>query len=361
MEKRPDYFLLGVISSLVILGLFMIASIGVVMSQQEFGQTYYFFKKQLFNGVFLGIIVGFICYKMPNKLWKKIAPLVLLAGVALLLVVFIPGVGVKLGGARRWVALGPLFFQPAELFKLAFIIYLASWLDRRRELIKSKKDPILPFIIIMGISAGLIIKQPDMGTAVVIIFTGVIMYIAGGVSLKNLGILGMTGIVGLVSAIKIAPYRMQRLMVFFNPTIDTQKSGYQLHQAKIALGSGGIFGLGLGQSKQKFNYLPEPIGDSIFAVIGEELGVIGALAVVILFVIFIIRGLRVAKNATDGFSQLLAVGIVGWISSQALVNIAALTGLAPLTGIPLPFISYGSSALVALGAGSGILLNISKK
>jgi cell division protein FtsW len=240
------------------------------------------------------------------------------------------------------------------------IIYLAAWLQGRGTKIKDLKQGLIPFLMILGFTAFLIISQPDIGTLGVIVMISLIMFYVAGAPLKYIiGILlGGLAMVGLL--IKLEPYRMNRLTAFLDPSVDPQGISYQINQALLAVGSGGIFGLGLGHSRQKFNYLPEPVGDSIFAIISEELGLIGASMLVCFFIAFALRGFRIARFAPDEFSRLVAVGITSWVVFQALVNIMSILKLMPLTGIPLPFISYGSTSLVFTLVGIGILLNISK-
>jgi cell division protein FtsW len=269
-------------------------------------------------------------------------------------------VGVNYQGASRWIDLGPISFQPSEVVKISVIIYLASWLKGKGSRIEDFKQGLIPFLIILGGIALLIISQPDIGTLGVIVMISLIMFYVAGAPIKYIiGIL-LGGMAFLGLLIKLEPYRMSRLTAFLNPSIDPQGISYQINQALLAVGSGGFLGLGLGHSRQKFNYLPEPAGDSIFAVISEELGMIGAFGVILLFIILALKGYRVARFAPDKFGKLVAVGIVSWIVFQALVNIMSILKLMPLTGITLPFISYGSTSLVFTLIGVGILLNISK-
>ncbi|MEK7494770.1 MAG: putative peptidoglycan glycosyltransferase FtsW, partial [Patescibacteria group bacterium] len=273
-----------------------------------------------------------------------------------------PGFGTSVYGATRWVALGPISFQPSEVMKLAIILYLAAWLSEKGyEKTADLIEGLVPFLVLMCIVGFLIIKQPDTGTLGLIFLISLSIFFASGAKLSHIFSLFGAGLVFLAILIKMAPYRMQRFLVFINPEHDPQGSGYQITQALLAIGSGGLFGIGLGQSRQKFNYLPEPVTDSIFAVLGEEFGLIGGLVVICLFLFMAWRGLRIAKGAPDGFGRLLAVGIVSWIVGQAFINIAAISGIVPLTGIPLPFISYGGTSLAVLLAAMGILLNISKQ
>jgi len=294
------------------------------------------------------------------RIYKKYAHLFFFAAIFLLLVVFLPGLGFETKGASRWIVLGDLSFQPSELAKLAFIIYFANWLSMKERELKNFEKGFLPFILIVAIIALPLIIQPDIGTMIVIVMIAVAMFYAGGANTSHLPLLFAGAILVIFSLIKLAPYRVDRLMVFLHPELDPRGIGYQINQALLALGSGGIFGLGYGHSRQKFNYLPEPMGDSIFAIIGEEMGFVGLIILITLFIIFAKRGFEVAKNAPDNFGKFMAFGITSWIAFQAVINICAITSLAPLTGIPLPLISYGGSSLVVSLMGMGILLNISK-
>jgi len=358
--KKPDYFLVIIVVILILFGLTMVSSASVVMATQKIGDTYYYFKHQFFIGALGGGIAAFLVSKVDYHKWKNFAFPFLVISIVALIAVFIPGISKNYGGASRWIKIGPYTFQPTEFVKLAFIFYLAAWMSGDDNKMKSVKEGFVPFFILIAIVSILIIKQPDVGTLGVITFVSLAMFFAAGAKLSYVFSLIVAGCAALWGLIKIAPYRMNRFLVFLNPNLDPKGIGYQISQALLAIGSGGIFGLGLGYSRQKFNYLPEPIGDSIFAIISEELGLIGAASVIILFLLLAWRGFRIAKNAPDKFGHLLAVGITVWIIFQALMNIAAITSLIPLTGIPLPFISYGSSSLVMTMIGVGVLVNISK-
>jgi len=308
----------------------------------------------------------------------------LLINLVLLAIVFLPGSkflvgGTVLGGAARWINLGSISFQPAEFLKLTFILYLAAWLTSRTPQragggqsekkftpLDSKhltgfSTTLAAFLIVIGLISLLLIFQPDISTLGVIILVATLIYFLAGTPLWHNILIILIGGGGLLSLIKLAPYRFARLLVFLKPEIDPMGIGYQLKQALIAVGSGGIFGLGLGMSRQKFGFLPQSISDSIFAIFSEETGFIGSLILITLFLIFLWRGFRIGKITQDRFSQLTALGITSWIIIQAFVNIGSMIGILPLTGIPLPFISYGGSALVAELVGIGILLNISKQ
>jgi cell division protein FtsW len=357
---RPDYVVAIIIFMLLVFGLIVLSSASAVQSFENFGTNYYYFKHQLFYGVAFGLIGAIVASKIPYWFWKRYALIGIILTIVLLVMVFIPGIGFEHGGARRWILLGPFSLQPTEIVKLAMILYLAAWLEKKGKEVKDLKYGFLPFITILSVIAVLVLLQPDAGTLGVILTVSVVMYFIAGASISHLGIIG-AGLIGLFFLlIKIAPYRLARFTVFLDPGSDTQGIGYQINQALISVGSGGILGLGLGKSRQKYNYLPEATGDSIFAIVSEELGLIGAVAVVVLFLVFLYRGIRIAKHAPNDFSRLVAVGITVWITFQAFVNIAAIISLIPLTGIPLPFISYGGSALVFSLVGVGILLNISR-
>jgi cell division protein FtsW len=360
-KAKPDQILTTTIFALLVFGLVMLSSAGVAISQLRFGDPYYFFKHQLFFGVIPGLVLMYFAQKIDYHFWKKFAFPFFALNLIFLILVFIPGLGLNFQGASRWIRLGPFSFQPSEMLKLSIILYLAAWLESKREKGADFFEGFLPFLAIVGTVGFLIIKQPDMGTLGSIVLISMAVYFMSGAKWKHLAAMLGLGALAFLALVKFESYRMSRLMVFLHPEMDPRGIGYQINQALLAIGSGGIFGLGLGHSRQKFNYLPEPVGDSIFAIIAEELGMIGAAALVVLFIVFAMRGLKIAKNAPDIFGRLVAVGITSWVIFQALMNIAAISGLIPLTGVTLPFISYGGTSLVFLMTGVGILLNISKK
>jgi cell division protein FtsW len=359
-KEKADHILFWTVIVLLVFGLVMIASAGVAYSKIRFDDAYFFFKRQLLFGILPGLIILYLTQKINYTFWKKISFPLFILSVALLTLVFIPGIGSKLYGASRWIQLGGFSFQPSEMLKLSLILYLAAWLESRGERIKDFFEGLTPFLMVMGIVSFLLIKQPNMGTLGIIIFVALIMFFISGSSLWHMFLMGIAGVTAFFILIKTEAYRMNRFLVFLHPELDPRGIGYQINQALLAIGSGGLLGVGLGKSLQKFNYLPEPVGDSIFAIIGEELGLLGCSLVLLLFTILAFRGLRIVKLAPDRFSRLAATGIIAWIIIQAFVNISAISGLIPLTGVPLPFISYGGTSLVFLLAGTGILLNISK-
>ena len=359
-SKKIDKTLLYIIFALLAFGLVMIASAGIAYSRSRFGDPYFFFKHQLFYGVLPGLLILYVVQKIDYNYWKKISFPLFISSVVFLILVFIPGIGTKIYGANRWIQLGSFSFQPSEMLKLSLVLYLAAWLESRNERVKDFYEGLVPFLAIIALVSFLLEKQPDMGTLGVIILIAISIFFVSGAKISHLVLIGASGLAALLLLIKMEAYRMNRFLVFLHPEVDPRGIGYQINQALLAIGSGGIFGLGLGHSFQKFNYLPEPVGDSIFAIIGEELGLVGAMALVILFIFFALRGLRIAKNIEDTFARLVVCGIVAWVAAQAFINISAISGLIPLTGIPLPFISYGGTSLIFLMVAMGILLNISK-
>jgi len=360
LSHQPDYVLAWLVIALILAGLAILTSASVVLSQEKFNSSYYFIKHQLINGLLPGILFLFIGLRINYRFWKKIALILLILSIVLLILVFFPQFGYSYGGAKRWLALGPLTIQPAEIAKLAFILYLAALLDKKKEEINNIIHGLFPFLIVVVVLTVLLMLQPDFSTLLIIVFIGFAIYFLAGAKISLIATIG--AIVALISLalIKIAPYRAQRLTVFLHPEIDPQGIGYQINQALLAIGAGGLFGRGLGHSVQKFLYLPEAIGDSIFAIAAEEIGLLGTAVIIFLFLALGYRGFMIAKNAPDNFSKLLAGGIVFWIVFQAFMNISSICGLIPLTGVPLPFISYGGSSLAITLAGIGILLNISK-
>jgi len=359
MLKHFDYHLLISVVVLLILGIVVLASVSGIYSQENFGKTTYYFFHQLIFGLIPGIIGGFVAFRMPLTFFKKWSWLFVLINLFLMVLVFIPGIGIVSGGAPRWLNLRFVSFQPSEFLKISFIIYLSAWLMNR---VKEKKhsSSLVPFLFIIGFIVLLLTCQSDASTMGIIFLIGGLMYFSANTPFwHNILIFGMgMGIVMLL--IKFAPYRLERILVFLKPDTDPMGLGYQLKQALITIGSGGIFGLGLGASQQRFGFLPQTMSDSIFAIFSEETGFVGAFILILIFLIFLWRGLRIAKSVDDNFSQFFAIGFTCWICFQSFINIGSMLGLLPLTGIPLPFISYGGSHLIAELTGVGILLNISK-
>ncbi|MFH1551368.1 MAG: putative peptidoglycan glycosyltransferase FtsW [bacterium] len=336
---QPDYAIILTVFFLLVFGMVILSTASVVLSQDIFGENYYFLKHQLFYGLPLGLIAFFICQRIDYRYWQKLAFPLLVFSLFLLALVFIPEIGY--GKVRRWIVFGFLSFQPFELVKLTLILYLSALLGKKGDDLRVIKQSLIPVFIVIGIISLIVILQPNMSALIMTaMIAGIIYFLAG---LKISYLLGLVGLalVSFFVLIKVVPYRMNRFIVFFNPEVNPQGIGYQINQALLAIGSGGLFGLGLGHSIQKWKYLPEPMGDSIFAITAEELGLLGAGVLVIAFIILAWRGLKIAKNAPNKFSYLLAGGITGWLFFQAFINMASISRLIPLTGIPLPFISYG--------------------
>ena len=352
-------FLISIVI-LVIAGylIFASASLGLLSKQPAKYANVAF--NQTFFGLFLGSIACILTSKFDYKNYRKYAFYIFIASALATLLVFIPGLGVGHGGAQRWVYLGPLSFQPSELLKIGFILYFSAWLSSVKDKAETIKYGLFPFLVIIGVVAAILLAQPDTDTFLIIVFSGFAMYLSGGGKWKYIIVMGIVAVLGVGVLAMTRPYVMSRINTFIHPEKNSQGSGYQIQQSLIAIGSGGMFGRGFGQSIQKFNVLPEPIGDSIFAVAGEEFGFVGAISIIILFIFFGSRGLKIAGQVPDSFGRLIVVGIVILIVSQAFVNIGAMVGVLPLSGITLPFVSHGGTALFMTLAEVGIVLNISK-
>lgn len=352
--KKADLALLISVVALSLFGLFMIYDASSYVAFRDFADKYRYIKDQLF-WVVIGFgalsVVSFFDY---HKYYNLALP-ILLSSIFLLFLVFIPGLGLKILGARRWINLGFFVLQPSEFVKLALTIYLAAWFSIK------EKGRFLAFLLLTGLVILLVMLQPDMGTAVIILGVALVMYFLSGGSVWH--ILSLVPLVGLggLGLILAEPYRAKRLATFFNPNSSIQTSSYHLRQILIALGSGGLFGVGIGNSLQKYAYLPESTTDSIFAIIAEELGFVGVVVLIFVILFVIYRGFYIALRAKDTFGKLLAGGITSVIAIQTIVNLGAQTALLPLTGVPLPFISYGGSALIINLICIGILLNISRQ
>ena len=359
---HPDYVIALVVTILLAIGLVMMYSISPVLSHKLTGsadRNFYFLNQIKFIG--FGLVVWIAATATPYPFWRKYAPWLLGVAIIGLLALMVPGLSYSKYGATRWLNLGLFSVQPAEILKIALIIYLAAWFEKRSNELKSFMDGVVPFMVIVGAASFVIvIFQRDMGTMAVLAAASLGMFFAAGIKWAHLGVVIGTGLALGWAAIIAFPHRVDRLATFLDPTKDAMGSGYHISQALIAIGSGGILGLGLGRSIQVYGYLPEAANDSIFAIIAEEFGMIGSILIIGLFGLLVYRGLKVARGAPDMFSRLVATGISMWMMFQAVINIGAMLSLIPLTGIPLPFISYGGTSLVISLFGIGVLLNISK-
>ena len=334
-------------------GLIMIYSASVAEGARDFGNKWHFVLLQL-KWAGAGLVAMVVMSYIPPKVWEKFAPALLLLGLFLLLLVVIPGIGTKVQGARRWLVLPGITLQPSELIKLIEVIYLSSWLH-------SRKITLAQFGFFVSLMAGLIMLQPDMGTTLVVVLLAVAMYFLSGYPVKHLLAIGGIGIV-LGSIMIIAePYRLDRVKTFIDPLQDTQGSSYHIRQVLLSLGSGGISGLGIGRSRQKYAYLPEATTDSIFAVVGEELGFAGGIVLILAFVYYLSLIFKVASGDHDRFSSTMVAGVGAWIGLQVCLNLAAMVALTPLTGVPLPLVSYGGSALITMLGGVGLVLSVARQ
>lgn len=358
-RRPPDYAILGSVATLLAIGLVMVFSSSSVRALADVGDAYYYLKRQLV-WAFLGLGAMFLLMRVDHWEIRKYARVFFFVTFLSIIIVLIPGVGQVAGGARRWIGYGLLRFQPSELMKLATVVYMAWTLSRDPEKIRSLTRGVLPYVILLGAVFFLILKQPDLGTAVAIAGAVVIMIFVAGARLGHLLGLFLAAVPVLIYAVLGEEYRRSRWLAFLDPFADPQGSGFHIIQAIYAIGSGGLFGLGLGNSRQKFFYLPAEHTDFIFAILGEELGFVGAVLVIGLFLVLAWRGYRTAMTAPDTFSSLLAAGLTTMIVLQAMLNIGVVCGILPITGVPLPFVSFGGSSLVPTLAGVGILLNISR-
>jgi cell division protein FtsW len=351
-------FALVVVLNLV--GLLMVLSASAVDSYYEYGSAWYHFQRQ-FIWFFLGSVALLVTMRIDYRSWRRYTRLLLIGSVVLLMLVLVPGLGINVNGASRWLGWGPVRIQPSEIAKLAVLLFAADLLARRSQRIHESRITIRPVMAVFGFVALLIMAQPNLGTTVIL---GVIVFVTlfvAGTPLRPLGLLATAG-AGLATFAAFAePYRVRRLMAFRNPWDDPLNAGYQTIQAQVGIAEGGLAGVGLGEGRAKWGFLPYPHTDFIFAIIGEELGFIGALTVVGLFVAFGVLGIRVALHAPDRFGMLLASGVTAWILVQAFVNIGAVVGALPITGVPLPFVSFGGSSLLVLMAATGLLLNVARQ
>lgn len=359
MYHSADRPLLFLTLGLVVAGLFIISSVSVAASQKNFGTPYYYLLHQGLAAL-VGVGALLIMQAIPYRIWKKLALPLLIAALLLAAAVFVPKLGLSLGGAQRWLKVGPFSIQPSEILKISLILYLAGWLAKKRGHGAGLISTFVPFLIIVGIVGAIIILQRDIGTFLAVGGSAVILYFLGGGRVTQVVALILLAAIALAVLVQVAPYRLNRILVFLDPDLDPQGIGYHISQALLAIGSGGFWGRGFGQSIQKYNYLPEPMGDSVFAIIVEEFGFIGGLVLSSLFFAFFLRAIALARQAPDFFGKFLIAGFASLITLQAFINMAAISGFLPLTGITLPFISYGGTSLVATLAMVGVMLNVSK-
>ncbi len=358
-KKSPDYAIFFTVLILAGFGLVMVFSASYISALESRGDAFFFLRRQAFWLV-LGLVGMLTASRFDYWKWRKLLPLLLFSNFLLLLLVFVPEIGVEVNEARRWIGIGGFNIQPAEFTKLVVIIFSAAFLSKARLNIKDFWSSSFIPLAVMGASFFLILLQPDLGTALALAMVALVIVFAAGTPLKHFIAFLSAGVPLAVYLMISEPYRLQRLFSYRDPWADPLRSGYQIIQSLYALGPGGLFGVGLGRSKQKLYYLPEPQNDFIFAIVGEELGFLGALTVILLFFILVWRGFKVSLQAPDTFGNLMAAGITAMVAIQMLINIGVVTGSIPITGINLPLISAGGSSLFFTLVAMGILMNISK-
>ncbi len=355
-KQKVDIFLLGTIIALLVVGFLALATASIPLSLKVTGKATYYLFHQILFGLLPGLLLGFIAFKLPLDKVRNFSIVLFIFSIISMLLVFVPGLSIKELGATRWLNLGFTSVQPSEFLKISLILYLATILDD-----KKNRQKFFVFIIVLLLSCSILVAQKDTGTLFVVFVIAMAMFFCSKTPVKQTILMVCTAIVGFSLLIVFSPYRMERIFSFLNPNTDILGSGYHINQSLITIGSGGLLGSGLGLGTQKLGFIPQSMSDSIFAVIAEEVGFVGASLLIILFLVFFFKVMNMAKNTENQYSKLIAIGIGCWIIIQTFVNIAAMTGIFPLTGIPLPFISYGGTHLVAELIACGLLLNISKQ
>ncbi|MBU9720442.1 stage V sporulation protein E [Bacillus alkalicola] len=358
-KSAPDILLIAATICLLVIGLVMVYSASAVWAEYNFDDTFFFLKRQMFFAV-LGVIAMLFMMNVDYWTWRSMTKITLIICFFLLVIVLIPGVGLVRGGAQSWLGVGAFSIQPSEFMKLAMILFLAKYLSEKQKHITTVKYGLFPTLGLVMVAFALIMLQPDLGTGAVMVLTSVVMIFVAGARIKHFVFLGVVGLLGFVGLIISAPYRLQRIVSFLDPWQDPLGHGFQIIQSLYAIGPGGFLGLGLGASRQKYFYLPEPQTDFIFAILSEELGFIGGAFVITCFAILLWRGLRIALYAPDLYGTLMATGIIGMFAIQVMINISVVIGLMPVTGITLPLLSYGGSSLTLMLTAIGVLLNISR-
>jgi cell division protein FtsW len=355
-----DKWLFLAVLALLALGVTMVLSTSYLYSQERFSDGTYFFRKQLF-AMTTGVVALIVCSLVPSATYRRLAYPLLALTLIVLTLVLIPGIGASRGGARRWLMLSGFAFQPAELAKLTIVLYLAHSLAKKEEMIRTFSIGVLPHLMVAGVFLGVLLLEPDFGTALILTMLLYLMLFIGGARVQHLLATGLMALPVLIYVMLKAEYRLRRLMTFMDPWREASSNGFQVVQSLIAFGSGQLWGRGLGESRQKLFYLPEAHTDFVFSVIGEELGLLGALMVLALFGVIIVRGLRLTSRIEEPFDQYLAFGLTVLLGLQALIHMGVVMGLMPTKGLVLPFISYGGSAMVINLMEAGILLGLSRR
>lgn len=361
VKNRIDKFYFFLVSLLLTSGFIIFLSAAQSLLSRENAANFWLVAGKQLAVLLIGVVAMILTSHLSYKYYRRFAFWIFLVAIGLSLLVFVPVIGHGSGGANRWIDFGgPFTFQPSELLKFGFVVYAAYWLSSEKDKILTLRKGVVPFLIILAIPALILLKEPDTGSFMVLFAAACAMLLGSGARWKHLGLILLAAIILVAGLAWWKPYIRDRLTTFLDPSQDVLGASYQINQSLIAIGSGGVMGRGFGQSIQKFNYLPEAIGDSIFAVLAEEFGLIGSSLILILYAIFTIWGLKIAARVNDSFGRLLALGLVILISAQAFINISAMVGLIPLTGVPLTFISHGGSALIIALMEVGIILNISR-
>jgi cell division protein FtsW len=359
-KLKVDRWFLIAVAALVLFGFFIFTSASMGLLARSTDRFFSIALNHILFGLVFGGISAFIMSKIHYKFWRKYAFWFFLAAIIITLGVFIPGIGFKHGGAYRWISIGSYTFQPSEILKIGYLIYLAAWLSKARENVSTFAGGIFPYAIITGIVAVVFLLQPDTDTFLITATAGGAMLFASGAKLRHLALIMLIGAIMVSAFAWQKPYLVSRIKTFWDPSRDPRGAGYQIQQSLIAIGSGQMFGRGFGQSVQKFNFLPEPVGDSIFAVAAEEFGFVGGVFLIFLIIFFTFRGIKISIRAPDSFSGLLTLGIVILIVCQSFLNIGAMLGVLPLSGNPLVFVSQGGTAMLFALTAVGIILNVSK-
>lgn len=352
MKLRPEKVLFLCVLIAVVLGIVLVYDASVAEAFSQFGDKFYFARQQaMWVGLGCGALI--VSALLPMGFWRTMGILIFFFALISLIAVLIPGVGTIVQGARRWIVFGPFRFQPSELMKLGIVLYFSTWL--------TKHQRSGPFMFMTVLIFGLVMLEPDLGTGLIILAIAFSLFVAAGGAWKYIIAFALIGIVGISALIVTSPYKMRRMAAYLNPDSDPLGASYHIRQITIALGSGGWFGQGIGKSRQKYQYIPEASTDSIFAIAAEELGFVGALGIISLYVVMIYQGFRIVSMAKHKQDQLVALGVTVWIASQAMLNLASVVALVPLAGVPLPFLSYGGSSLISMLASSGILIGIGRR
>lgn len=359
-KNKIDRTFLSIVASLIIIGAIMFVSASLGILNKNVAKFNGVMVSQLVYGLLGGLVVFYFCLHIPYKFWRRYSLPIFLASIIVTTLVFVPGLGFEHGGSKRWIDILGFSLQPVEFLKIGFIIYFAAFLSWAKGRVKDLKFSLLPLIILLGIISIILINQPDMKSLILITATAIVMLFISGTPWKYILGLFLVAVMALMIFAFATPYLKNRIDTFMHPNENSTTSSWQIQKSLIAIGSGGLTGRGLGQSILKFSYLPEPQGDSIFAVVGEEVGFIGSFFIILLYVAFAFRGFRIAHYAPDSFSKILVIGIITMITAQSFLNIASIIGVFPLTGVPLAFMSQGGTALLIDIGLMGIVLNISK-